>query len=207
MSLTSTAGKRMLGYLPPLYEGARVFQEFLQVQGAELDQMRDTLPQLLEQFFPQTATWGLDLWEEELGLPPAVGQTDAERRSRILGRLRGYGTLTIKLLTQVAEAYDNGRVEVTPDFPAATMVIRFVDTRGVPSNIEDLQAEIRRLVPARYEVEFEFRYLTWDELDSMDLTWDELDAMQLTWEQFESMAYVHPGSRTLGLTKAQQKRG
>lgn len=158
MSLTSTTGQRMLARLPGFYETSRVMQEILQAQGAELDDMWAGISEVLAQFFTQAATWGIDLWEEELGLTPDQAQTAAERRSRVLGRLRGYGTLTIKLLKQVAEAYDNGRVDVIPDPPASVMVVRFVDTTGVPPNVEDLKAELRKLMPADWDIQYEYNY-------------------------------------------------
>jgi len=38
-------------------------------QGHEIDRLNDTLDEILEQFFVDTATWGLELWEQFLGLP------------------------------------------------------------------------------------------------------------------------------------------
>lgn len=180
-----TTGQRMMGYLPRLYERSRVMEQVIGAQGAELDVGWAAVADILAQHLVQTATWGVDLWEEELGLTPDPSQAIADRRSRVLGRLRGHGTVTIKLLKQVAEAYDRGRVSVVADYPASTMIIRFVDTGGVPPNLADLEAELRKLVPADYDVVFLFKYLTWSELDARNLTWDQLDAMGLTWDELE----------------------
>lgn len=176
----------MLGYLPPLYDNAPVFRRHLQAEGTELDPFWDGLQDIVNQFFADTATWSLEAWEEEFGFPPNPSQTTEERRSRVLGRMRGNGTLTIKLIKQVAEAYNNGQVDVMTDYPSATYVVKFVDTRGVPSNLADLQAEIKRIVPTRYTVAFEFLYMTWDQFDAKNLTWDQFDALGLTWDQFDN---------------------
>lgn len=183
MSVASESAKRMLGYLPAMYEGAERFQAFLEAQGKELDQLKGNITEILNQHFPQKATWGLPLWEEALGITPAAGQPDEERQARVLAGLRGTGTLTIGLIRRVAESYQNGQVLVVPDFPSATMVVRFVDVRGTPPNIADLQAQLRRMVPARYELVFEYSYLTWDQFDALNLTWNDLDQMMITWDQ------------------------
>src|SRR5690554_1842230 len=106
--ITSTRGKEMLSYLPPYYETSRVMRSILQAEGAEFDKLREALDETLNQFFVNTATWGLDQWEEELGLPITPDQLDAERRDKIISRLRGYGTATIYIVKNVAESYDKG---------------------------------------------------------------------------------------------------
>jgi hypothetical protein len=156
----------------------------LQVQGAELDKLRQALDELLAQFFVDTATWGLSIWEQMLGLPPADDETLDERRDRIKSKIRGYGTATIRAIKNVAESYDKGIIDVAEDFSKYT-VIRFVDTTGIPSNIEDLKAIVRELVPAHLAIEYEYNYFIWDELDGKHWTWDQLDELNLTWSALE----------------------
>ncbi|MGE5552819.1 MAG: putative phage tail protein [Betaproteobacteria bacterium] len=186
--LTSARGQAMLGYLPWYYETSRVMRAILQAQGSELDRLRQALDETLAQFFVNTATWGLDTWEKELGLPVAPAQSESERRDRIVSRLQGFGTATISVVKQVAEAYDKGRCQVIEDFPAYTVTIRFVDTTGIPPNLEDLKAAVRAVVPAHLDLKYEFNYLVWDELDTRGWTWDQLDALALTWDALEVFA-------------------
>jgi hypothetical protein len=186
--LTSPRGLVMLGYLPRYYEASRVMRESLQSRGAEFDELRQALDEALDQFFVDTATWGLDDWEKELELPLAPAQPEAERRDKVRSRLRGYGTATIVLVKQVAEAYDKGRCRVVEDFPVYTLTVRFVDTTGIPSNLDDLKAAVRAVVPAHLDLEYELNYLVWDELDAKGWTWDQLDALGLTWDALEVFA-------------------
>lgn len=183
--MISESGKRMLSYLPPLYETSRVMQGVLDAQGVEIDKLRQALTEVLDQFFVRTATWGLDRWEEELGLSPAANQPISERRDRIVSRIRGYGTVTVALVKEVAESYDKGTVDVIPDPATYTVTIRFVDTMGVPPNIDDLKAAVRAVLPAHLDVKYEFRYFLWSDLDALNITWDDWDALGLTWNEVE----------------------
>ncbi|AYO30796.1 DUF2313 domain-containing protein [Biomaibacter acetigenes] len=183
--ITSTRGKEMLGYLPSYYETSRVMKSILQVEGTEFDKLRQALDETLNQFFVRTATWGLNTWEEELGLPITPDQSESERRDKIISRLRGYGTATISVVKQVTESYDKGAIDVVEDHAAYTITIQFVDTTGVPPNLDDLKAAVRAVVPAHLEIKYEFNYFIWDELDKKLWTWDQLDALNLTWSELE----------------------
>lgn len=111
-------------------------------------------------------------------------ETDSERRGRIKSKTRGYGTATIQAIKNVAESYDKGIIDVAEDF-STFMVIRFVDTTGIPSNLDDLRAIVRELVPAHLSIGYEFNYFVWDELDSQGWTWDEFDGLDLNWNAIE----------------------
>jgi len=175
----------MLTYLPRYYETSRIMRAILQTEGIEFDKLRQALDETLNQFFVNTATWALDKWEEELGLPITPDQPEAERRTKIISRLRGYGTATIYVVKKVAESYDKGSINVIEDHAAYTITIQFVDTTGVPPNLNDLKAAVRAVVPAHLDIKYEFNYFIWDELDKKLWTWDQLDALNLTWSELE----------------------
>lgn len=169
----------MLSYLPRYYETSRVMRAILQAEGTEFDKLRQALDEILSQFFVRTATWGLDRWEEELGLPITPDQPEAERRDKIISRLRGYGTATISVVKQVAEAYDKGTIDVIEDHAAYTVTIRFVDTIGVLPNLDDLKAAVRAVVPAHLEIQYQFRYLLIKDIHEV-MTIAEIETHRLT---------------------------
>ncbi|MFX4261046.1 putative phage tail protein [Pelotomaculum propionicicum] len=175
----------MTGYLPCYYQSSRVMRSIVQGQGSELDKLRQALDETLDQFFVNTATCRLGDWEAELGLPVAPAQPETERRDKIMSKLRGMGTCTIKLVKQVAESYDAGAVNVAEDFTGYLVIVKFVDTRGLPPNIEDLMAAVRDIVPAHLEILYEYSYFLWDDLDEKVWTWDQLDTLGLMWDQLE----------------------
>jgi len=183
--ITSASGQRMMTYLPRYYETSRIMRALNQSRGVEIDKLRQAINETLAQFFVSTATWGLDIWEQELGLAVTPAQPTSERRDKIRSRLRGYGTCTIKLVKQVAESYVNGAVDVIQDHAGYIVIVRFVDTHGIPPNLTDLQAAVRAIVPANLDIQYEFFYFLWDDLDTQAWTWDQLDALGLTWKELE----------------------
>ena len=175
----------MLSYLPLYYLSSRVMRSICQAVGTELDDARDALQAVFRQFYVDTADeWGIQIWEKELNLPAGDSETIDERRQRVKSQLRGYGTATIKNIKAAAEAYDKGRIDVAVDYSQYT-VIRFVDTTGVPSNLEDLKTIVRELVPAHLALSYEQNYFLWDDLDALNLTWDQFDALKLSWDELE----------------------
>lgn len=102
----------------------RYFENYERQHGdsrKELDALWQALDGTLEQYFVSTATWGLEHWENELGITIDASKPVAQRRSVILSKLRGIGTVTVSLIKSVAEAYDGGSVEVTLQPEAYTL--------------------------------------------------------------------------------------
>ncbi|MGF9711614.1 YmfQ family protein [Paenibacillus naphthalenovorans] len=163
-----------------------VVGNILDREATEIGQLNADIYDVLNQFFIDTATWGLAYWERVCGIPTDLAKPIEQRRSVIRSRLRGIGTVTVALIKNVAEAYDNGEVEVTENVAAYTIGIKFIANRGVPENLEDTRAALREIIPAHLAIEFSFTYLQWDELDAQGFTWDTLDARLFTWDDFET---------------------
>lgn len=176
----------MLTYVPLFLREAKAYKGIINAQGPEFDTIRTNMEDILKQFYVETATgWGLDLWEQMLGLKSYAGKPDDQRRSRIISKLRGMGTVNVTLIKNVAESYVYGAVEVTENSSAYSFTIKFVDTRGIPPNLDDVEAAIEEIKPAHLAVNYQFTYLYWNELDVSPHTWDDVDARAMTWDEFE----------------------
>lgn len=172
----------MKSYIPPMLRGSRIFNAILEAEGQEFATLRASIEDILKQFFVETATeWGLDLWEQMLGLTSYAGKPLDQRRSRIISKLRGYGTVTVSLIKNVAESYVYGTVEVNEHPELYSFTIKFVDPRGIPPNLDDLKAAIEEIKPAHLAVEYQFTYTVWGELSTWSKTWGELNTLGLTW--------------------------
>jgi len=176
----------MLAYVPQFIQTARSYKAVIDTEGPEFDLVRTNLADILKQFYVETATaWGLDLWEQMLDLKSYAGKPLEQRRSRIISKLRGMGTVTVVLIQNVAESYSYGSVAVTEYPDQYSFTVKFIDERGIPANLNDLKAAIEEIKPAHLAVTYEFTYFIWDELDAKAWTWDQLDALALTWNQLE----------------------
>ncbi len=163
----------MLTYIPDYYLTSAVVLALLSAEGPEIDSVRAAFQDVLNQFYATTATdAGLTLWENELGLSTLGTRTIEERRSRVISKLRGVGTVTNDLLKSVAESYENGSIDIIENAAGYSVTVKFVDQRGIPSNINDLEAAIQEIIPAHIALTFQFIYTTWGEVKT--LTWAEV---------------------------------
>lgn len=176
---------RILSYLPEYLKGGENLKKIIGSYSVENDKLYLYIKEVFEQAFAKTATWGLSIWEKELGLAEDNNLTEAERRERIISRIRGTGTATIDIIKSVAESYDKGSIDVITDYPEYELIIKFIDTTGVPSNIEDMKLALRKVVPAHLAIEYFFNYFTWDNWDSKNETWDQFDTLDLSWDRLE----------------------
>ncbi|MGG3454300.1 YmfQ family protein [Paenibacillus rhizolycopersici] len=159
----------MFSYLPGYYETSRIMQADMNAKGAEMDLLFAALDETLQQFFVRTATWGLDRWESELGIATELSKPLDQRRAVVESKLRGSGKFSGRLVKSVAEAYDRGRVEVSFQPGEWRFTVKFVDTVGIPLNLDDLKAAIEELKPAHLAAIYRLSYLTIAEVEAMTI--------------------------------------
>lgn len=180
-----------------LYALSTVYADHLASWGVEFDEARGDLSGLVDQFFTETASWSLTAWEAELGLPPPLtGQSDAERRARVGSYRRGIGTANLFTITRIANAYQNGQIDVADDPEHHRLIVYFISIGGIPPNFPDLQAALRDIVPAHVTITYEFRYFRWSQLDAHNWTWGQVDGTTpggpagapLTWDEWDKLS-------------------
>lgn len=148
--------------------------------GLSLDNFDSETALLLAQLNIDTATWGLAVYEKELGLKTDVTKPLNDRRSLIKSKLRGTGKIGAAQIKIVADSYTNGDAEVTLE---NGIHIEFTSVYGIPGNMDDLKAIVREIAPAHLEINYEFRYYTYEEMAATRLTYEEIAATGLTYEE------------------------
>lgn len=118
-----------------------------QAEDAEANALRADLRDLMAQCNVQTATWGLALWERQLDLPTDQGLPDELRRSKILAKLRGIGTVTPEMIRAVAEGYSEYPVEVVEQPRDYHFTVRYIGTADI-DHPQELIDSINELKPA-----------------------------------------------------------
>ena len=156
-------------YVPSFLCKGTIFKKIYEAQQKEIDSLNVDMEDLINQCFVETATWGLSLWEQEVGITTISIDSYEFRRSRIKARLRGAGTTTVTMIKNVAESFENGVVEVTEDPINYSFTIKFTGTKGIPPNVEDLKVAINEIKPAFLGVNYEYSYTTWSEVKN--ITW------------------------------------
>lgn len=164
----------LLELLPPFYHSSAFVQALMDAETLEYEKLRESIDDLVANLYINTATWGLDYFEQELGITVDKRKSYEERRERLLAKKRGQGTTTLKMLKNTAEAFSGGEVEITEFFDQYSFNLKFVGTKGVPRNISDFMATIEEIKPAHLSYTLEFVYSTHRELSA--LTHNKLNA-------------------------------
>lgn len=172
---------RYMQQLPRYYRTSRVMTDMSRSMDTELQQVQDRVDNILNQFFVDTADFTLERWEQELGIPVNNTKPADYRRSVIKSKLRGSGTVTVNFIKNVAESYSNGEVEIQEDNASYSFTVKFVGTKGIPPNLDDLKLSIEEIKPAHLAVDFAFTYTIWEEVKQM--IWHEVKGV--TWEKLK----------------------
>lgn len=107
----------------------------------------------------------LKKWEAMYLIPSDENKPLSERRSVILAKLRGVGTVNVSMIKNMAESFEFGEVEVIP--VNGGVMIEFVSNLGIPPNLEDMQRALREIIPAHLEIHFDFKFLEYAEFLGM----------------------------------------
>lgn len=155
---------RLQSKMPLYYSKSTVIANLTDAEDNEILLFESNIKKTLDQFFIDTADFSLDRWEEDLGIMTNSNKEDAYRKSVIKSKLRGSGTITINLIKEVANSFDNGTVEVEEDNSNYKFIIKFTDKVGVPPNIDDLKDAIEDIKPAHLGIAYELRYYIINEI-------------------------------------------
>ena len=166
---------RLLEYLPPYERNSKIFQEIMKAEQIEFDRLAIDIEDLEKQLNIDTATWGLAIYERELGIKTNLNKPLEERRSVIKSKWRGTGKVDRALIKTVVDAYTNGGVEVGFD---GRIIITFNDVKGIPPNLEDAQRAIEDISPAHLAIIYEFAYLLIKEIHEV-VTLNEMEQIPL----------------------------
>ena len=177
----------LLEYLPSFYHNSDVIKSFMESNSIEVDTLKAYIEDLSKNLYVKTATWGLDLFEEELGLVTDKSISYEERRERILAKKRGSGTTTKAMIKNTAEAFSGGEVEVIEKFNEYSFIVKFVGVRGIPKNLALFKQMIEEIKPAHLNYELAFTYTVWNMIMSNSNVWN--DFSNKTW--LELMSYIH----------------
>lgn len=157
--------------------------------GASLE-AKAALEDVMNQFFVETATWGLALWEQQVGIQTDSSLSQESRRAAIKQKLVASGNTTAEMVRQLAESITGyeARVIVNQDY---SFSLEFLGEKDELADIdvEELRSVVEQIKPAH--LRFVISGITWRDVESVGLTWQYFEDNQMTWAEFESKFCVH----------------
>jgi len=179
----TTYAPDLMRYLPWYYKENKTMTELQSIVAQELGKLAYNTDNMLNQLFIDTATWGLSMYEKELGLQTNMFLSYEERREIVKAKLRGRGTTTVKMIKDTAETFSGGEVEVI-EYPAENrFVIKFIGVKGIPRNMQSFINMLETIKPAHLAYEIQYTFTVWDFVNQ--LTWES--ASQYTWNELKNI--------------------
>lgn len=121
--------------------------------------LNECIESTLNQFYVDSATFGLNYWEKMLGI--SKNNNDIQtRRENIKAKMRSRGTTSIEVIKNICEAYSNGIVEIIVNHSDYSFVIDFVGSIGVPKAFAELDKTIEEIKPCHLAHSYKFNYNT-----------------------------------------------
>lgn len=141
------------------------------------------LADVANQFFVQTATWSLDAWENQVGLPTDNGQTLSDRRAAVAKRLLSSGNTTAETVRELAENF-TGRPLQLVDHHDYSFSLKFLEEGVTLLDIDSagLRDILEQVKPAH--LRFDLGGITWAKLEARDLIWQWFEDHPTTWWAF-----------------------
>lgn len=133
-------------YLPEYYQNSRVMGAIADAQGTELELLYTTLDEILAQFFIDTATWGLNYWDEFLGLKTEAYPIE-ERRRLLKSKLTMQPPITRERLKKLLEEVADG-ADVIEYYGEYTFDVVLLVKTKLKTTFEKILEQIEDIKPA-----------------------------------------------------------
>ena len=143
----------------PYFYGKGVTKNIQDSLDIEATNINSNIEDTFNQFFVNSATWGLDSWEKMLGI--SKNNFDyVTRRENIKAKMRSRGATSIKVIKNICESYSNGEVDIEVNHEDSSFIIHFIGSIGIPKAFDELDKVIEEIKPCHLGHSYKFRYNT-----------------------------------------------
>lgn len=146
--------EEMLKYVPGYYRNSKHYLAHNNAKGGEFDIIRAIIDDMMNQFNPQTATWGLKLWEEFLDLDGENKSIEERRNQIILKTLTSY--ITPISLERLLKGIVKTDVWVTNNVAPYTFSVEISTDNNVAVNLGNVIQVVEEVKPAHLAYEMYF---------------------------------------------------
>jgi hypothetical protein len=158
----------LINYLPYFLRKSNILKEIFNSEELQFDLINDELTDISNQTYIDSATWGLELFEKELGIITNPSKPISERRNEIEYQLKK--SYTVKADKSAIELASNGSVSFD-----GRIIVKYTDVVGIPNDIETVKSRVSEIIPAHSRVLYIYLYPSINELDTMTI--DEVSQM------------------------------
>ena len=156
----------------------------LEGAGTALDGVAGALEEIQREASLSTAeSWGVERMAALFARRPVAGEPRA-LASALAALMRiGGDSFTLSAINDTISGCGiAARVEETG---VGAVTVSFPGQAGVPAGFEQLTKIVEDILPAHLDIQYFFRYLTWEELEKQFSCWREIEDRGLTWDGLE----------------------
>lgn len=106
--LSSPEGQKIIDMVSPVYSDGEVAVSLFQAIGLQLDDLAKWTGEFKQQTTGCCATWTLDFWEWEYGIPRDSTLTTAQRQQRLISTMQYRAPMNPKRVEQIASSATGG---------------------------------------------------------------------------------------------------
>lgn len=140
--------------VPPFVAEMMEIAQLFIAEQPELDMMEADLAELLRQFYIKTATYSLDMWEDEFGLERNTSLTLMQRRARILAKLNSNPPATVKMLENLVFQTLSANAVTIVEHPAEYSFTVYVNSDHLVETFAIADEAVRLARPAHLSYKF-----------------------------------------------------
>lgn len=137
----------ILAYLPKFLQKSPLFKGTNDADSKEHETIRLDLQDLLDQFFIKSATWGLERWEDLVGIKTDTTKSLESRRDAVIAKLQNPESVTETFLTNLINRYIADKAGYIISYPSEYL-IEVLYHGGQVLDYEKLRQSINTYIPA-----------------------------------------------------------
>ncbi|WP_238861046.1 putative phage tail protein [Clostridium sp. YIM B02569] len=154
INIDSKKGQEMLNSVSPIYDQNVIMKGIFEAIGSEADSSSDLADDLLLQFFLQTATWGLDIWEQRLNITTNHNEEITTRRAKILTKLQSKTIINPEKMAYILKNFVSADIDIKENIAPYTFKVELLSYTGFPNDLKDLYNTVKRIKPSHLAVEY-----------------------------------------------------
>lgn len=178
--------------VPKYYDDSLHVQGVLGAEANESIRLNAQILNVLDQFYPSTATWGLALWEEQFAIETDETLSYETRRERIIERITGKYIVTFNDLVNEANKYWD--IDVVQNIRELSVTLTIKQRQVVeslnPIKFKQFMERMNAFIPSHIDFKLKFYSVDWQEMKDAYVSWDDIKGM--SWNAVKTQYYSAP---------------
>jgi hypothetical protein len=158
--IESKKGLNMYESVSPIYERNELMQSIFEAIGSEADLSEKQIDDIRNQIVPQTATWGLDIWEQRLGLITNHNEDIKIRRAKIIAKIQSKYIINPKRMENMIQNFVDADIDIEENVAPYVFEVDLLSENGFPNDLKDLYATVKKIKPSHLGVIYKLIAIT-----------------------------------------------